>query len=197
MSKEKQILITAKELFWKHGIKRVTVEEICSLASVSKMTFYKHFSNKNDLVKHILDNLYAESMHKYRDIMSSEREYKDKVADLYRLKLEATDAISHEFLSDFYNYGDEELKEYLNRKVEENISFMIQDFIDAQNKGEIRKDMKPEFINFILNHMVKLGDDPNLNNLYPNAQQMILELTNFFFYGILPRAQNADDEKQK
>ncbi len=197
MSKKEQILITAKELFWKHGIKRVTVEEICSLASVSKMTFYKHYSNKNDLVKHILDSLYAESMHKYRDIMSSEREYKDKVADLYRLKLEATDAISHEFLSDFYNSGDEELKEYLNRKVEENISFMIQDFIDAQDKGEIRKDMKPEFINFILNHMVKLGDDPKLNSLYPNAQEMILELTNFFFYGILPRAQNTDDEKQK
>ena len=71
---------------------------------------------------------------------------------------------------------------------------MIQDFKDAQRKGEIRKDMKPEFINFILNHMVELGSDPILNSLYPNAQEMILELTNFFFYGILPRNVNAENE---
>jgi len=54
--------------------------------------------------------------------------------------------------------------------------------------------MKPEFINFILNHMVEFGSDPILNSLYPNAQEMILELTNFFFYGILPRNVNAENE---
>ena len=116
--KKKQVLKTAKELFWKYGIKRVTVEEICTRASVSKMTFYKHFSNKNDLVKHILDTLYSESMKKYRRIMSSDRKYKDKVIDLYKLKLEATNEISHEFLSDIYNSGDEKLMEYSNNKFE-------------------------------------------------------------------------------
>ncbi|MEA1885868.1 MAG: TetR/AcrR family transcriptional regulator [Bacteroidota bacterium] len=197
MSKRKQILVTAKELFWKHGIKRVTVEEICSRASVSKMTFYKHFSNKNDLVKHILDNLYSESMKKYSNIMSSEKKYKDKVAGLYRLKLEATDAISHEFLNDFYDSGDEELKEYLNKKVEENLNPIIKDLRNAQDKGKIRKDIKPEFINFFLNHMVKLVNDPALNSLYPSAQEMILELTNFFFYGILPPGEKYDNEKER
>ena len=193
--KKKQVLKTAKELFWKYGIKRVTVEEICTRASVSKMTFYKHFSNKNDLVKHILDTLYSESMKKYRRIMSSDRKYKDKVIDLYKLKLEATNKISHEFLSDIYNSGDEKLMEYSNIKFEENVGTMINDFLDAQKKGEIREDIKPEFINFFLNHMVKLVNDPALSSLYPNAQEMILELTNFFFYGILPCTEKIDNDK--
>jgi AcrR family transcriptional regulator len=193
--KKKQVLKTAKELFWKYGIKRVTVEEICTRASVSKMTFYKHFSNKNDLVKHILDTLYSESMKKYGRIMSSDRKYKDKVIDLYKLKLEATNEISHEFLSDIYNSGDEKLMEYSNIKFEENVGTMINDFLDAQKKGEIREDIKPEFINFFLNHMVKLVNDPALSSLYPNAQEMILELTNFFFYGILPCTEKIDNDK--
>ena len=37
-----------KELFWKYGTKRVTVEEICREAGVSKMTYYKFFKNKNE-----------------------------------------------------------------------------------------------------------------------------------------------------
>ena len=54
--KYKQIIATSKELFWKFGIKRVTVEEICSQAHVSKMTFYKFFPNKIELAKIILKN---------------------------------------------------------------------------------------------------------------------------------------------
>ena len=86
--KKQQILLTGKELFWKYGIRRVTVEEICSRSGVSKMTFYKYFSNKNALVKNILDTFYKKSMDRYREIMASKRKYKDKVADLYRIKLE-------------------------------------------------------------------------------------------------------------
>jgi AcrR family transcriptional regulator len=41
----------AKELFWKYGIKKVSIEEICAEAPVSKMTFYKFFKNKNDLAE--------------------------------------------------------------------------------------------------------------------------------------------------
>ena len=52
--KRKKILDTAHELFWKHGLKRVSIEEICAVAGVSKMTFYKHFANKTALVKYIL-----------------------------------------------------------------------------------------------------------------------------------------------
>ena len=43
------IFKTAKDLFWKYGIKRVSIEEICKEAKVSKMTFYKFFPNKIEL----------------------------------------------------------------------------------------------------------------------------------------------------
>lgn len=192
--KKEQILVTGKELFWKYGIRRVTVEEICSRSGVSKMTFYKHFSNKNDLVKQILDTFFNKSMARYREIMSSEMQYKDKVADLYRIKLDATSDISHEFLDDYLNSGDTDLMNFINNKIDENFRIILNDFIEAQKNGDIRKDIKPEFINFFLDHMVELIKDPLLNKIYSDAQEMILELMNFFFYGILPRTESTDDE---
>ena len=44
--KNDQIVKIGKDLFYKYGIKRVSVEEICAKANVSKMTFYKFYNNK-------------------------------------------------------------------------------------------------------------------------------------------------------
>ena len=60
--KQNQIISTAQSLFWKYGMRRVSIEEICRDARVSKMTFYKFFKNKVDLVKFILDKIMDESM---------------------------------------------------------------------------------------------------------------------------------------
>ena len=62
-------ITTAKMLFWKHGIKRVSIEEICKEASVSKMTFYKFFKNKEALAEYLLVNVLTEWHVQYRVIM--------------------------------------------------------------------------------------------------------------------------------
>ncbi|MEE4114703.1 MAG: TetR/AcrR family transcriptional regulator [Marinilabiliaceae bacterium] len=182
-----QIINTARDLFWKFGIRRVTIEEICEKAEVSKMTFYKYFSNKADLVMHLIDDIYSDNMVKYTAIINSSKPYKEKVYELAVLKMEATSDISHEFLSDYYSLFDDELSGYLQQKVRENLEIMLQDFIKVQENGDIRKDIKPEFIMYFLNNLVTMGKDPALNSLYPDARDMIMELMNFFFYGILPR----------
>ncbi|MBN2410872.1 helix-turn-helix transcriptional regulator, partial [candidate division KSB1 bacterium] len=53
--------MTAKELFFKYGIRRVTIEEICKKARVSKMTFYKFFQNKIELAIVMLKKLYDDA----------------------------------------------------------------------------------------------------------------------------------------
>lgn len=183
-----QIIEKGRELFWKFGIKRVTIEEVCASAGVSKMTFYKFFTNKTDLVKHLIDDVFDENMNKYNKIMHTDKHFKDKVEEMALLKMKATQDISHEFINDYYTLFDEEMGGYLKIKMQENLDRMQNDFIDAQIKGDIRKDLKPEFIMYFLNHLSLMGQDPQLNSLYDNAQDMIMELMNFFFYGILPRS---------
>ena len=66
--KQQQLIDTARELFCRHGVRRVTVEEICHRAQVSKMTFYKHFSNKLALVRYIRDLYVEEGFRKFDEI---------------------------------------------------------------------------------------------------------------------------------
>jgi len=45
-----RILAVARELFYRHGIRAVGVEAIADAAGTNKMTLYRHFSSKDELV---------------------------------------------------------------------------------------------------------------------------------------------------
>ena len=182
-----QIVQTSKDLFWKYGIKRVTVEEICNEAGVSKMTFYKHFKNKTELVKVIIEKITSEVMEKYRSIMDQDIPFTEKISRSIRLKMEQTNEMSAEFFDDYVLHVDPELKAFLDEKTHESFRLIYSDYREAQKRGDIRKDLKPEFIMYFLNKMMEMIQDEHLESLYPNPQDMIMEFTNFFFYGIMPR----------
>lgn len=185
--KLKKILIAAKELFWKYGFKRVTIEEVCREANVSKMTFYKHFKNKMELIKYLLNQIYDKAMKEYREIMDSNLSFPDKVKKSIDLKMIQTQNISNEFMDDYVRHADPEMLEFLNQIKTKNLKMIVDDYTEAQKNGEIRNDIKPEFILYFLNHMFEMIQDENLEKMYSNPQDLIMEMTNFFFYGVLPR----------
>jgi len=45
-----RILLAARDLFYRHGIHAVGVEAIAETASTNKMTLYRHFRSKDDLI---------------------------------------------------------------------------------------------------------------------------------------------------
>ncbi len=51
-----------------------------------------------------------------------------------------------------------------------------------------------KFILYFLDHMIDLANDPQLIRLYESAQDLVMELTNFYFYGIMPREQAHEEE---
>lgn len=182
-----QIMEIAKELFWKYGIKRVSVEEICKEANVSKMTFYKVFSNKIELVKKIYEVYSKQAMDKYHNIMNSDLPFVEKVKLTIELKREHTESFSQEFYDDIMKSDNLEIREMFNKALKENLQIIIDEYIKAQKKGDIRKEIKPEFILYFMNHMMEMAKDQRLAGLYSTPNEMIMELNNFFFYGILPR----------
>ncbi|MCK4629886.1 MAG: TetR/AcrR family transcriptional regulator [Bacteroidales bacterium] len=185
--KLREIMIASKKLFWKFGFKRVTIEEVCREANVSKMTFYKHFKNKKELITHLINFIMDKAMMKYDDIMDSDIPFTEKVIKTLDLKMEQTQDMSNEFFDDYWRHADPEMLALLQQKRNEMMDSILNDYIEAQKTGDIRKDIKPEFILYILNHLQEIVKDEQLEKMYDNPQDMIMEFTNFFFYGVLPR----------
>lgn len=184
--KFEQIVSTAKSLFWRHGIKRVTVGEICEHAPVSKMTFYKHFSNKMELAKYILQRLFDEGIQQYREIEDSHMPYVEKVKRIMEMKMEFSKGISREFLNDLYKSDDPELKELVDGYIRRNLEIIQNDLIRDQQEGNIRKDIRPEFLVYMMNKIIDMSTDDALNRMYDSTQEMIQEFVHFFYYGVMP-----------
>ena len=50
ISPRERILSAASELFYRHGIRAVGVDAVAEAAETNKMTLYRHFSSKDELV---------------------------------------------------------------------------------------------------------------------------------------------------
>ncbi len=185
-SKKKDILEAARKLFWKYGFKRVTVEEICEEAVCSKMTFYKLFSNKLEVAKAVFDREVAKGRDEFRSVMESDLTPADKISRIFKMKHEGTNDISSEFLNDFYKNPNLGLREYIEQTSHDVWKEMISDLRKAQEKGIIRKEFRPELIWYLSQKMMDMINDQNLRKMYSNPQEMLLDLTGFFLYGMLP-----------
>jgi AcrR family transcriptional regulator len=181
----------AKALFWKHGIKKVSVEEICANAGTSRVTFYKYFENKEKLALTILKDIVADGMKEYNDILKSDLDYPSKVEKIISMKMRRSDDLSREFLNDLYGTDFPEIQAYFQRVTIENLMIFESDFRDAQSRGEVRKDIKVEFIMHILNRLTDITRDESLIALYGNAGALISEFTRFFFYGVVQREREG------
>jgi AcrR family transcriptional regulator len=185
--KHLKILETSRDLFWRHGFKRVSIEEICLKAEVSKMTFYRIFPNKVELAKAVFDKEVNEGLRKFKAVLNEESTSSEKIRKIMLMKMDGTHNISNEFLQDFYNDRELGLKEYIEEKTRQSWNEILDDFKQAQQKGWFRSDMKPEFLFFFSQKMGELIVDENLMKLYRTPQELLSELTNFFAYGISPR----------
>ena len=190
--KYKAIVETAKRLFWKFGFRKVSIEEICREANVSKMTFYKFFNNKPDLAKTVIGLIMDSGISGYNEIMNMDIPFSEKVAKQIILKHDMTNEISKEFVTDIFSNDKLGLKEFWQSYADKFSVTIMQDFKDAQEKGWIRKDLNLNFILYYQKKIIEMAYDPEINKMYDSLSELIMEITNMFFFGIC----NKDTGKQ-
>jgi AcrR family transcriptional regulator len=176
--KEKQIVETAEKLFMRHGIKRVTVEEICQKAGVSKMTFYRYFPNKSELVKHIWRNWIDEGFEKFDEIREMDIAFPEKLQKMFEWKQELVSKMSTEFIDEFLS---------VHLDLEEITQRFFQFIVEAQERGEVRPEIRPEFLMAVLDKLWELVFYDDLLKKYPNIVEFNREIKDFFWYGIISR----------
>lgn len=182
------ILHSARRLFWKHGFRRVTIDEICREANTSKMTFYRFFPNKLEVARAVFDTVANEGQIKFKELMQEDSSPSEKMKKILQLKVEGTSEISIEFLHDFYNNPELGLSTYIEEKSKIMWSETLELFKSGQKEGWIRKDMNVEFMFLFMQRSTPILNDKEVLKLYNSPQELIMELANMFLYGISPPA---------
>ena len=184
--KRTQIIVTGKELFWKFGFKRVTIEEIAREAGVSKMTFYKYFSNKTELAIVVLDEVFETSLEKVRKLHDEHISPAETLKKILHLKSEGTRDISEEFIKDLYSYPEGELKAYMEKKMQVMLAEIVKVYEKGKEDGWVRKDLNIPFLMLFTRKIIDMFKEDEMLYYFDSSQDLVMEITNLIVYGISP-----------
>jgi AcrR family transcriptional regulator len=191
--KQLQFIETAQDLFCKHGVRRVTIEEICRTANISKMTFYKYFSDKWDIAKAVLDYLINEGLKSYYEVIEEPIPFNQKVETILMLSTSQAHAIGSEFLNDLMNQ-ESPLHTYFLEQQKKVRELSIEFLQNAQKEGLIHNDIKMSVAIFMLARLSELLNHPEFVQIMPDIEERAAEIATLFFSGFArtPIEKDAD-----
>ena len=178
------ILSTARELFWKHGFKRVSIEELCVKAKVSKMTFYKFFPNKIELAKSVFINESETGLKRFKSILHENNTPAETLKKIVQLKLDGSSEISKDFLHDFYEDNNEGLKDFVMQTSHTAWLKIIEVIREAQRQQLFTSSIRPELLMHFTQAIGSLVTNKELLDHYTSAHELITELTHLMAYGL-------------
>lgn len=184
-SKKEELLVqTATDLFMQYGVKRVTVEEICRTAKISKMTFYKYYANKAEIAEHIIFSILEKAQMEFDSIWKQLSTFERKIDQFFKLKMEYARKFSKEFFLDFMGLSPAIHQKILNYRQKNQITF-INMVEQAQKSGSIRSDVSIDLLTYMMDKLLEFTEDENFLSMYKNTEDLTWDMINFYFFGIM------------
>ncbi len=178
---------STKNLIWEKGIKDTSIVDICKNADISRMTFYREYNNKNEIVIEIFSEHYQELTNKHLIILNKPIPFIERLNELIYIKLDFINNMSRNLINDLLHQKNPELKLLLEEQRQKSFEILFQQIITEQKKGHFRKDINLEFLKYYLNKLSEFILDPNLISIFPDTSELIKEINKIFYFGILER----------
>jgi AcrR family transcriptional regulator len=180
--KREQIITTAQDLFGRFGPKRVTVEEICREAGVSKMTFYRHFSNKKQLAQVIAERVAEETFAAFDAIDALDIPFPDKIDRMTAFKAQQARSTRLDWLQEMVDTNN--IQHEFERRFLANLK-------RAQARGEIRADLTLEFHLLLVRKISELFHEGDWQQVLPDAESFTRHIRTILWYGLLTRDEES------
>lgn len=177
-TKKSLLKTTAKKLFLSHGIKRVTIEEICEVAGVSKVTYYKYYKNKMALALEIKDELINEGFATFDEINALKIPFMEKIERMTQWQTSFFSQINNDFIRDVASI--EEIEDLYKKRFLENIR-------SGQKSGEIRPDINLELVYLMIRKLQEISLEGEWKTLFTDYSEYTRQVRAVFFYGLLTR----------
>lgn len=179
--KRSALLASAEELLTRFGARKVTVEEICRAAGVSKMTFYKHFRDKADLVRCLHDALMNRSFEVFDEINEREIPFSEKIELMGRWKREFMTRLDAGFFRELLD---------IEHSLEEHKRRYVRNIARGQETGDVRLDVDPEFLWLVLETLGWMFKRDEWRTVCPDLGEAQRQLRVILWQGLLVRGRD-------
>src|SRR5882757_2711970 len=185
MSQIERIIQGGEELFLTAGIKSVTMDDIAKHLGMSKKTIYHFFSDKNDLVRALVNKKMADDECQIIKIIEESTNVIEEMINMMKCSEEIFSRINPIVIHDLQKYHPEAWAIFQNFKAD----FLVKTLEDLLTKGIAQGFIRPELDVKILAKMrvnqVEMGFN---QSIFPVAQfstwKVQYQLLEHFNYGI-------------
>ena len=197
MKKDSVLKQAAMRLFYKQGWIATSITEICQLAGVSRVTFYKHFATKEALVESLFEEQKNKMRAEFERLLHNQANLETVIQRILDMQQEAMATLySPSVLADLNAHRNEELQQFFHKMAQEKYHYMHHFFGTLQQRKVIRDDFPITLIDVIIQKIDEMLNTPTLQQHYiGNEQQLLKDILQFFMHGIA--YQKRKDESCK
>lgn len=112
MDYKQRILLGGRELFYKHGIKKITMDDIARHLSISKKTIYREFKDKNKIVVGICQLDFSEHQSRLEYIEQQSENAIDSFIKIMNYVSTYLDSVNANYFYDMQKYHPDAWNEF-------------------------------------------------------------------------------------
>ena len=186
MKKDIFLKQVATELFYQQGWKLTSIAEICRVAGVSRVTFYKYFPTKQDLVKSIFEEQKNNMRQEFDRLLATKADLATVIQQILTMQQESMATLySAAVLHDLNHDKDETLQDFFRQMVQEKYHYMHYFFSTLQKRKSIRNDFPVILIDVLIQKMDEMIHSSVLQKHYAGKeQQLFKDVLQLFLHGL-------------
>lgn len=146
MDQFNSILNTSEELFFRVGIKSITMDDIARELGISKKTLYIHVDNKKDLVEKVMQRYIENEALFAQEIKQDALNAIDIIVEIIKHVHKSISNLPHSAIYDLQKYYPKSWKLFIDFKNEFIFNMMIKIIHKGKTEGHFRKNINERLI---------------------------------------------------
>ncbi len=179
MKLDNKILIKAENLFFKYGIKSISMDDLSRELGISKKTLYQSVENKKDLVLQVFQNHAMQEMDAVTRIQKESGDAIDEMIEVVKYVIPTLRKITPTVLFDMQKYYREIWQMMEDHNNKEIYKFIEENIKKGIEQGVYREEVRPDIIAklyvgktmFLIDEEVFPLRDYNKENLFKEHMQ--------------------------
>lgn len=185
METKDRILKGAEELFFKYGIKSITMDDIAKHLAISKKTIYQFYSDKNEMLEILMQNKTKANEIQIKQITEASENVIAEVFSIMKYMGTMFSQVNPNFFYDLQKYHPKTWNLFKQFK-EDCVESMVEDSVKrGMLQGLIRADINTKIIARLRMEEIEMGFNPQI---FPPDKFKIMEvqltLLEHFLHGI-------------
>jgi TetR/AcrR family transcriptional regulator, cholesterol catabolism regulator len=180
-----RIVSGARELFFRYGVKSITMDEVAKNMGISKKTIYQFFDDKDELVYIVAKDHMAETEKIMEKIKEIARDPIDEVLKISQHLRGIFQNINPSLLFEIQKHHPKAWKAFSDHKEKCMHSSLIQNLKSGVEKGLYRSEIDVEILSRLRLEEIQMSFNPLIFPIPKfNIQKVQLQFIEHFLYGI-------------